>query len=169
MRSGSLFFTACMFVLGFQACTSTNKKAAAALSRKIDIINDTVFYLGKTWGENVGQAVVTKDYTVIAATRQKELDYVNKALETVATLPDVGGSEDLKNHELEFLQFEKQMFTNVAAIERFDETTSDEEILKTLDDLKLVAKHETDLLTNIQILQRAYAARNGLTVDSTKK
>lgn len=169
MQNGSRLLLICIFLLVLQACTTTDKKAAMALSKTITTINDTVFYIGKIWGENVGQAVVTKDYTVVAAARVRQLNYLDGSLQTVANMHDVGGSEDLRNHELDFLKFEKQMFTNVAAIERFNATTSDEEVLKSLSDLKLVSKRETDMLTNIQILQNAYVARNGLVLDSVKK
>lgn len=169
MRICSSLLITCILLLVLQACTSTDKKAATLLSKKITVINDTVFYLGKMWGENVGAAVVTKDYSIVAAARMKQLNYLGGALETVTDMKDVGGSEDLRNHELDFLKFEIQMFSNVVSIERFNESTSDEEVLKSLNDLKLVSKRETDMLTNIQILQQAYIARNSLVMDSLKK
>jgi hypothetical protein len=151
------------------SCSPTDKKAALQMSRQITTINDTVSYLGKVWGENVGQAVVTKNYTLPSGARAKQINYIDYALRTVGGMQDIGGSDDLRNTELEFLKFEKQMFTNVATIEHFNVNTSDEEVLKTLNDLKIVSKRETNMLNNVQVMQQAYAARNELPADSLKK
>ena len=145
-----------------------DKKGAITLSKKITTVNDTIFYLGKVWGENVGQVVVTKQFATLALAREKLVAYIDNALIEVGTMPDIGGSEDLRKTELDFLRFEKQMFTNVRSIERFNETTSDEELLKTLADLRVVSRHETDMLTAIQVLQQEYAAKNSIQTASLK-
>lgn len=152
-----------LFILAVSlaSCNLNRREDAMKLNNTLAAINDSLFYYGKNWNEELEVAVNTKDFSQLAPQRQGMEAYINKNIERVSEMEDIGGSEELRKTELEFLTFEKELIQNKFSLfEGFTDTTSIEVLTETYKTLIEFTGKEQQYLAKLSKLQDDYADKN---------
>lgn len=81
-------------------------------------------------------------------------------------MKDVGGSEDLRNFEIEVLTFERRMISeDFTPFERLNAESTREEMVALFENVEKDAKEEAGKLKKFRELQKAFADKNGLKLE----
>lgn len=143
------------------SCDFNKKEKAMRLSSELSFINDSLFYYGKTWNDELKVAVNLSDYSKLKFIRQDLENYIDRKSEYIRNMEDVGGSEELRKAELEYLAFEKQVVrSKFTPFEQFDTSTSAETLAAAYENLLSSMEDEKPKLENFQKQQEAYAEKN---------
>src|SRR5690348_5187598 len=102
----------CLFAWLCFAASCDREVSALKLSADLTKINDSLAGYGKQWGDEFKRAYSTADFSGLYPIRAKMEAYVNRKLECVGNMKDVGGSRDFREKELEYLRFEKGLIGN---------------------------------------------------------
>ena len=131
------------------------------LNNRISLINDSLFYKGKAWGEEFQVAYNMADFSQLPPIRIDMEQYVIRSIDEVKHMEDAGGSEAFRQKELEYLEFERKIIQeNFIRFESFTDTVSPAEMQSAYHALSRSADDEQRLLSELKTLQEAYAAKN---------
>ena len=143
------------------SCDFNRKEKCIALDNTVAAINDSLLQYGAAWGDELKIAVNTLDFSGLPPIRQEMQVYIDRKIEFVKAMDNVGGSEQLLETELEFLEAEKEIVTNkLTAFERFDDSVAMDALSTAYADMQYSALKETDLLKKIHDLREEYAEKN---------
>jgi hypothetical protein len=145
------------------SCNLNKQEDARRLSNELGFANDSLFYYGKVWNDELRIAVKMSDFSTLAPIRQDLVKYIDNKITHFSGFEDVGGSEQMRQAELEFLKFEKQIIQNhFATFERFDSNTSTDELAKAYEQLLKASEAEKAKLDAFHKLQQEYAEKNDI-------
>lgn len=132
------------------------------LSTELGFANDSLFYYGKLWNDELKVAVNLSDFSNLQPIRKDLQDYITRKEEYIRNMKDVGESKELRQAELDYLAFEKHVVqTRFTPFETFNDSTETEEIAKAYQDLLGSMELEKPKLDRFQALQQLYAEKNG--------
>lgn len=132
------------------------------LDNAVATINDSLLRYGAEWGDELHIAINTLDFSGLQPVRVKMQAYIDRKIDYVEDLDNIGGSEALLAAELEFLEVEKGIVANkLAVFERFSDSTDMDQMSAAYADMQLSAVKEQDLLKEIHLLREQYAEKNG--------
>ncbi len=132
------------------------------LDNAVATINDSLLRYGAEWGDELHIAINTLDFSGLQPVRVKMQAYIDRKIDYVEDLDNIGGSEALLAAELEFLEVEKGIVANkLAVFERFSDSTDMDQMSTAYADMQLSAVKEQDLLKEIHLLREQYAEKNG--------
>lgn len=147
----------------FLSCDLNKKDDCIRLDNEIAAINDSLLAYGKGWGDELKIAVNTLDFTGLNPIRVQMQRYVDRKVEQVKGMKNVGGSEKLMETELEFLQAEKEIVMyKLSVFEQFDTTVAMDDLSDAYADMQLSAIKERDLLEKLHRLREEYEEKNDI-------
>lgn len=153
--------TALLLIVLACSCNFNKKEKCIQLDHSIATINDSLLQYGAQWGEELQIAINTLDFSGLQPVRVKMQDYIDRKIEYVNDLDNIGGSEQLLAKELEFLEVEKVIVANkLSVFERFSDSVSMDHLSTAYADMQLSAVKEQDLLKEIHLLREQYAEKN---------
>lgn len=154
--------TALLFIVLACSCNFNKKEKCIQLDNSIATINDSLLRYGAEWGDELHIAINTLDFSGLQPVRVKMQDYIDRKIDYVKDLDNIGGSEALLAAELEFLEVEKGIVANkLSVFERFSDSTDMDQMSTAYADMQLSAIKEQDLLKEIHLLREHYAEKNG--------
>lgn len=155
-----LFYLTVSIALILASC-SDKKQEIIYLNNELTTINDSLFYKGQVWGEEFKIAFNSGDYSALSPARQEVETYLEQSIEKISEMEDIGGSEELRKAELEYLQFERNVIiTKMKKFEAFTDTSSKELISTAYADLVNSSKEEQIKLNKLHSAQKQYADKN---------
>jgi len=158
-RSTSILFL--LALLCFAACKE--EVSALKLSNDLLKINDSLARYGKEWGDEFKRAYTTADFSRLYPIRSKMEMYVNRKIDCVIKMKDVGGSRTFREKELEYLRFEKGLINNkFIRFERFNDLTDRKEMETAFNELMAASAQEQFILEQLHKEVQQYAEKNGL-------
>lgn len=144
------------------SCNFDKKEKCLKLDNTISSINDSLLRYGAEWGDELQIAISTLDFSGLQPIRVKMQDYIDRKIVYVKDMDNIGGSEQLLEVELEFLEVEEEIVANkLSVFERFTDSVSMDQLSTAYADMQLSAVKEQDLLKRIQTLREQYAEKNG--------
>lgn len=150
-----------LLAAGTSSCNFNKTEDAMRLSNELGFINDSLFYYGKTWNDELKVAVNLADYSKLKSIRLELEKYIDRKSEVIRNMKDVGGSKELREAELDYLAFEKSIVrTKFAPFENFTAQTTAQELAKAYEDLLSSMDEEKPKLDKFQHLQEKYAEKN---------
>lgn len=153
----------CLFACLCFAVGCDREVSALKLSTDLTKINDSLAGYGREWGDEFKKAYKTADFSGLYPIRAKMEAYVNRKIECVSGMEDVGGSRDFREKELEYLRFEKGLITNkFTRFEYFNSGTAPEELERAVSELMSASAQEQFVLEQLHEEVRKYADKNGL-------
>lgn len=154
-----LFVIAAAILL--QACEFDKKEKARKLSTELTSVNDSMYHLGRVWLEEFKVAVNTKDFSELPQNRQNLSAFIDRKIEYISKMEDVGGSEEYRKAELDILKFEKNtVLPKFVIFESFGDSTTDEEIAESYNLLMSTINTEQEKLNKVYKLRDEYARKN---------
>lgn len=161
MRNRLAIFIFFALAVLFQACSFDTKEKAAKLSSELTAVNDSMYHFGRTWFEEFKVAVNTKDFSELPAHRTNLASFIDRKVEYIKKMEDVGGSEKYKQAELDILNFEKNtVLPKFVIFESFTANTTDEEIAEAYNVLMSTLNEEQEKLNVVYKLRDEYAEKN---------
>lgn len=143
------------------SCDFNKKEKCAKLDNEIATINDSLLWYGKQWGDELKVAVNTLDFSELQPIRMEMQAYVERNIEHVGTLENIGGSEELLATQIAFLEVEKNIVaTRLSVFEQFTDSVSMEELSNAYSAMQMSAEREQELLRKIHLLREQYEERN---------
>lgn len=143
------------------ASCKDNKKEVVYLNNELTTINDSLFYKGQAWGEELRIAIMNSDYTQLQPARMSVQAFIENSIEHVHQMENVGGSDEFRRVELEYLQFERDtIMPKMMQFESLDSTATEKQINDTYQSLVSCARQEQEQLKQIRTVQKAYADKN---------
>lgn len=161
MRNRFTILFAFTLALLIQACSFDTKEKAAKLSGELTSVNDSMYHLGRAWFEEFKVAVNTKDFSELPAHRTHLAGFIDRKMEHIKKMEDVGGSEKYREAEMDILEFEKStVLPKFIIFEGFTSATTDEEIAEAYNVLMSTLTEEQEKLNKVYKLRDDYAAKN---------
>ncbi len=147
--------------LSAASCNFNRQEEALRLSNELGFTNDSLFYYGKVWNDELRIAVKMEDFSTLQPIRSEMVGYIDRKIDHVKSMEDVGGSKDMRQSELDFLQFEKDIIQqHFAAFEQFDTATTTDELTVAYERLLRASEAEKAKLDRFHKLQEEYAEKN---------
>lgn len=151
-----------LIAAGLASCAD-KEQDIIGLNNELTTINDSLFYKGQAWGEEFKIAFGSGDYSQLAAARQEVQTYIEQGIDKVGMMADVGGSQQFRAAEMEYLQFERDVIIQkMKMFESFTDTTDKEKISQAYADLVNSSKEEQVRLNTLHDAQKQYADNNGI-------
>lgn len=91
----------------FASCNLDNSDEAMHLSMQIGAVNDSLTWYGKQWSDELKVAVNSKDFSELPIIRGKMEAFIDRNVNEIKQMKDVGGSKDLREAELNLLYFDR--------------------------------------------------------------
>lgn len=137
--------------------------SALKLSTDLTKINDSLARYGNEWGEEFKKAYETTDFSGLYPIRARMEAFVNRKIECVSNMKDVGGSRAFREKELEYLKFEKGLISSkFVPFEYFNSQTPPNDMEAAFNDLMTASAQEQFILEQLHKEVKQYADRNGL-------
>lgn len=150
-----------LLVLSIVSCNFNKKESCVKLDKQIAEINDSLLIHGKEWGDELKIAVNTLEFSGLQPIRLNMLRYIERNMEVVKGLENVGGSEELLKKEIEFLEAEKDIVTTkLVLFEQFTDSVTMDELSTAYTIMQTGAVKEEDLLKDLFRLREEYAEKN---------
>ncbi len=147
----------------FFAASCKKDVSALKLSNDLAKINDSLARYGKEWGDEFKRAYNTADFSGLYPIRARMEVFVNRKIDCVSNMKDVGGSREFREKELEYLRFEKGLISNkFARFEYFNDLTPPGEMEKAFEELMSASAQEQFILEQLHKEVQKYADKNGL-------
>lgn len=144
------------------SCNINKQEDAMRLSNELGFANDSLFYYGKLWNDELKVAVNLSDFSKLQPIRKELEDYILRKEAYITKMEDVGSSQELRQSELDYLAFEKNIVkTKFMPFENFDANTPTDELARAYEELLNSMEQEKPKLDRFQGLQQAYAEKNG--------
>ena len=151
------------------SCNQAEKKKALEFNNELAGYTQELSKKGTEVGMAIGSAKVTKNFTEVKKLAGELLDYVNDRNDKLASMDNVGGSEQLKSAMQSFLKFEKELVEEaIMPFAQMDVNTTDEQMENALQNLRTKAAEETSHLDNVRKEQAAFAKKNGFRIEAPK-
>ncbi len=148
------------------SCNIGSEPRAVAVNNVMVQINDSLFYMGREFGNTVGNAVTSRNFSSLTPTRERFERFIDSSRQRLVTMKDVNGSERLRKSEIELLDVEKNMVVNdFTPFERLTSFATMQEVTSLFDKIKEDSKMETDKMGNFKREQKLYAKRNGFKLE----
>lgn len=162
MRQRIYHIATLLVFLSIVSCNFNKKEDCAKLDKQIAQINDSLLIHGKNWGDELKIAVNTLEFSGLQPIRLRMLDYIERKIEVVKDMENVGGSEELLEKEIEFLEAEKDIVVNrLILFEEFNDSVTMDELSKAYVIMQTGAVKEEELLETLFKLREEYADKNG--------
>jgi hypothetical protein len=144
------------------SCNFVTRKEALYLNNAIVTLNDTIYLRGHQFGALLDQCYKAKDYSSMKPFCAGFENYLDSGRQKIIRLKDAGGSEELKNSEIELLAYEKSMIVkDFVPFEGLTPVATGVEINALLARIKNDGIGEANRMEKLRKLQEEYAARNG--------
>jgi hypothetical protein len=154
---------------GLTSCSFFSKKSALELNNTIVGINDNLYLKGKEYGTLLTDAVKTKDFSKLGACRIGFEQFIDSSKQSIINMKDVGGSEEMRNYEIELLTYEKHMVnSDFAPFEHLTAASTNDEISHLFDGIISDSKEEEVKMRKFQEIQAAFAKKNGFKLQANK-
>ncbi len=151
------------------SCNYITRQEAMQLNNTIVSINDSLYLKGRKFGTLVNESYKAKDYSQLQPFRINFEKFLDSSRKSMIGLKDIGGSESLKNCEIELLKIEKQMIEHdFVPFEHLTTSSTNDDVSALFDSIQNDAKGETDQMQKFKKLQEDYALRNGFTLSKNK-
>lgn len=145
------------------SCNFNKKEECVKLDNEIAAINDSLLWYGSKWGDELEISVNTLEFSGLKPIREEMEAYVERKIERVENMENVGGSEKLVETELKFLKIEKEIVqTKLTAFEQFTDSVTMEELSNTYADMQMSGMKEEELLKEIHRLREEYEEKNDI-------
>jgi len=142
------------------------QKTALEFNDQLATITDSLNFYGREWGGEAKEALQSKDFKPLVASRQRLETYINRQLSGLATMKDVKNSGKLREAMISFLNFEKSaIISAMKPFEKMTAGTADEEQQKAIEALTESSKGEEAELHKVYVEQQAYAKANGFPLE----
>lgn len=143
------------------SCNFNKKEDCIKLDTKIGTINDSLLKYGAEWGDELEISINTLDFSGLQPIRLQMQEFVDRKINEVQSLKNVGGSEKLLKTELEFLQLEKEIITSrLSVFEQFTDSAAMDNISTAYAAMQLSAIKEAEMLEKLHKLRDEYAEKN---------
>lgn len=163
MRS-SLVFVALLLL--FASCGKT--LTPVQLDAEIVEINDSLKMKGQNWVTELGKSFMSRNFSALPPLREDISAFLDKQIKHVENMKDVGGSEEYRKAELDFLKYERDMVASAfMPFEKFNASSTNEEIQAVLAKLTPISDAEVERMNKITELQVKYAEKNNFKLKST--
>lgn len=137
------------------------KLTPTQLNDKIVNTNDSLMLMGQTWTTALGNAFMSKDYTTLVPIRESIGKFLDGKIEEMDNMKDVGGSEEFRKEEVEFLKYERGMVDQAfMPFEKFNANTTMDEIQTLANSLVSVSTTENEKMNQLKVLQQQYSDKN---------
>ena len=157
------------------ACVLGRPAHVAAQTTPIDFndhiasITDSLYAMGKQWGDKFGEAYKTKNFGSLSPSRKALEKFIDARIAEVKNMKDVKNSKNLRMAMISFLTFEKSMaMTSFRDIELLKSTATDDEVQAKLAVLTTQSKTEAEELAKVSAAQQVYAKENGFSIETAK-
>ncbi len=146
-------------VLG--SCNINKREDAIKLSAALMVANDSLSFYGREWNEELKIAVNTKNFVELPRSRRRLELYIDRKIDELKAMNDVGGSEKLRQSEIDILSFEKSVIqSKFAVFEQFNESTPMDQLTKAYEALLQMRDEEVKKMSAFEKLQDSYAEKN---------
>lgn len=151
-------------------CSLLDQRKAVAINDTIIRANNELGTRAESYGTLLGKAIAAKNYEALKPERVKLGQFVDSATNVISSMEDVGGSEEFRNYELQYLRFEKKFINEgFTPFEQFDSNTPMDELKTAWLRITDFAEKEKPFVTKLKSLQVAYAEKNHFKLDPNKK
>lgn len=167
MRSPFRSTVLALTLIFFHSVAIAQKPVTALdLNNYLADITDSLFLGGKEWGTAMVKAKETRNFSTLITPRRNLEKFIERKRIDVVTMKDINGSEKLRLAMLDFLFNEVKMIKDAfLAFEKFNSQTTDADIDKAIANLQEKAKDEDAFLNEVLKAQKAYATKNGFTIE----
>lgn len=163
IRTSLVFLT---LMLVFASCGK--KLTPVQLDAEIVTINDSLKMKGQGWVTELGKSFMSRNFSALEPLRKDISGFLDEKIEHVENMKDVGGSEEYRQAELDFLKYERNMVeTAFMPFEKFDATSTNDQIQGVLNQLAPISDKEVEKMDKISALQVKYAEKNNFKLKST--
>ena len=160
-----IFLTMISFMLLVSSCHFKTRQEALQLNNTIVAVNDSLYFMGREFGSLINESYQSKDFSRIRSFRTGFEKFLDSSKKSMMELKDVGGSEPLRNCEIELLKIEQQMIRqDFVPFEQLSPASTGSEISYLFDNVQKDAKEETRQMKEFKRLQEEYALKNGFTL-----
>jgi hypothetical protein len=162
------FFTAVMVV--FFAFGAKAQQPTTAIQMNDYLVNaiDSLHNAGTNWANLYQEVSQSKEYYRLGSIRQDILVLIDRLSTEISMLQDIGGSEEFRNAIIEFLVFEKSLINDcMSPFESLTASSTQEEIDALFAKLNQITVTENEKLKDINVIQSAFAEKNGFTIGGT--
>lgn len=129
-------------------------------------VTDSLYEMGREWGRKFNEVNQSKKYGELSSSRKQMESYIKRKQVLVTRLKNIGGSEELKKAQLDFLALELQIVKDAfIPLEKLTASSSDAEIKYALDNLRTLSAREDESLQKVIAAQVAYGKKNGFRVE----
>jgi hypothetical protein len=150
-----------VFIALLASCNLNKREDAIKLSSALMVANDSLSYYGRDWNEELKIAVNTRNFTGLPESRKKLESYIDRKISELKDMEDVGGSEKLRESEIDILSFEKNVIqTKFTAFEQFNANTPLPQITTAYESLLKERETEVKKMSAFEKLQDSYAEKN---------
>lgn len=157
------------FAVSFIAISSVKAQAPKTALEMNDLlvsVNDSLFIYGKQWGEIFADSYDSKNFEKLKPKRVAMLSYIERRKKELKNLKDIAGSEEFRKLMIEFLDFETTLITSTfMALEKVDKNTTEEALQAAIKKITDGSEKENEFLNKVRIVQTAYAAKNGFSIE----
>jgi len=151
-------------------CSLLDQRKAVAINDTIIRANTELGTRAQDYGTLLGKAIAARSYVALKPERIKLARFVDSTSGVISSMEDVGGSEEFRNYELQYLRFEKKFINEgFTPFEQFDGNTRMDELKTAWQRITIFAEKEKPFVTKLKSLQLAYAEKNHFKLDPNKK
>ncbi len=170
MKATTGLFTALIICVFCSSCNLLNSDNVVKFNDSLVSANSVLTGKAKVWGDSIGQANVTKDYSHLAALRIDMEQFIDVKLGEIMKLKPVGrDGETFKQEELNFLKVEKKVIhEGFGPFENINMNSTQEEIDQAIQKLQDVVKEEDAALQSLEKVQKEYAKKNRIKLTPAK-
>ena len=125
-------------------------------------INDSLYVMGREFGNMLGAAVQSRNFSVLAAPRLRFSSFIDSSKAKLQQMKDVYGSGPLRKSEIDLLEVETHMVNDdFSPFERLTSFATLQQINELFDKIKADSEIESEKMATFKREQRLYAKRNG--------
>ncbi len=157
-----------LFVLSL-CSVKTFAETALQFNDRLVAITDSLSARGTAWGNKYGELSESKNYKELTPYRVGMQKFIDKKIAELKVTKGVGkGAPEFIKAMIEFLTFERQLTNSFVPFEKFNSSSSEDEMKKAMDDLTEATKKEDAMLKNVGAAQEAYAEKNDFAIAEPK-
>ena len=154
----------------FASCGLGDESKIIKLNDTIVEANTEVAKSAEHFGNLLEAAIKTQNYATLKPERVKLGQLVDAKIGVISKMQDVGGSEEFRKTELEYLNLQKKCIDEgFSRLEQITDKTSMTEVEKIMNEVQEMASKEDSYVNRLNVLQTVFAKKNHLTLESDKK
>lgn len=133
-------------------------------------ITDSMYAMGQSWGTLFSEVRDERKFSELKPVRIRLEQFLDKEIEHLKAMKDVGSSKELRMGMISFLQFERSMAkTAFMPIEKLNSNSTEKQVDDAIEHLTTEAKKEEAELAKYALLQEAYAKTSGFKLAPPKE